>query len=211
METISTNDFDRLEKLLQTKRFKELTVDEKRWVKSQLSEDEYSSMNEMYLSLRSATQMDEIEPSENTKNRLDKALMAKHSKGVFQLRMPVYQTVAATIIFFFIGYAVHVFQPIQTKIVHTTSQVIKYVDRPVKEIQYVNIAVQKEEIKTENREGIPEKIQPIDINSELPELNSEYIRQQEIAMTNIERVLNESNGISMGSDTVLQKMLVTIY
>lgn len=212
METNSNNDFDRLEKLLQTKRFDELTIDEIHWVGSQLSEDEYSYMAEMYLSLKIATRMDEIEPSANIKNRLDKALMIKRSrKDVFQFKITVYQMVAVVVIFFFMGYCVHVFQPVQTKIVHTTSQVIKYVDRPVKEIRYVKISVPKEEMKTESREGIPKNTQPIEINSELSELNTEYIRQQEIALTNNESVLNEGNGISIGSDTVLQKMLVTIY
>jgi hypothetical protein len=30
-------------------------------------------------------------------------------------------------------------------------------------------------------------------------------------MTNIQRALNDKNGVSIGSDTVLQKMMVTVY
>jgi len=211
METTSNTDLDKLEEMLHNKMFDELSPADKQWVANRLSEEEYTSMSALYTVLKVQKQSIDIEPHEYIKNKLDKAFAAKAShKGVFRLNIPLYQTAAAAIIFFFVGSGVNVFQPEQTKVIHTTSQVIKYVDRPVKLIQYVKIPVQ---IKEKQKEKGNKVIQATDniVNSGIPEFNSEYLRQQEIAMTNINHVLNEQNGSSMGGDTVLQKMLVTVY
>jgi len=211
METLSNNNFDRLEKLLRAKRFDELNTVEKQWVNSLLSEEEYVSMSVLYTSLNDQKQGIYIEPQADTKVKLNKALAAKVKRpGVFQLKMPMYQSVAAVLIFFLVGYGVHVFQPEQTRIINTTSQVIKYVERPVKLIQYVKVLVYIKEKKKEKENNIIRVNDKI-VKPEMPEFNSEFIRQQEIFTTNFTKVFDENNGVSMSNDSLLQKMLVTIY
>lgn len=216
METISNTDFDRLEKLLCTKRFVELSVSEKQWVENILAEEEYTSMAALYISLSDHKHGIDIEPQAETKNKLNKALAIKVKRpGVFQLKMPMYQSVAAALIFFLVGFGINLSRPIETKIIHDTVQVIKYIPKtenknnmasetnklPKKQAQLKNSAPEPEAFPT---------LQPVDA-VDMPEANPEVIRQQEIAMTNINRVLNEKNGSSLEGDTVLQKMLVTVY
>jgi hypothetical protein len=215
METISNTNFDRLEKLLCTKRFDELSVAEKQWVESLLSEEEYASMSVLYTSLNDQKQSIGIEPQADTKVKLNKALAAKvQHPGMFQLKMPVYQSVAAALIFFLVGFAINQSRPVETKIVHDTVQVIKYISKPE---ATKNLAAESKHTKKRVKRviTIPEQEQVLATQSDnvvsLPESNPEFVRQQEIAMTNIKRVMNEKNGSSMGGDTVLQKMLVTVY
>jgi hypothetical protein len=215
METISNTDFDRLEKLLCTKRLDELSVAEKQWVVSILSEEEYASMSVLYTSLNDQRQSIGIEPQQETKNRLNKVFAAKVTHpSIFQLKMPVYQSVAAALILFLVGFGINFTRPVETKIVPNTVQVIKYINKPE---ATKNLAVESKHTKKRVKRviTIPKKEQFLTTQSDnavsITESNPEFVRQQEIAMTNIKRVLNEKNGISMGGDTVLQKMLVTVY
>ena len=215
METISNTDFDQLEKLLRTKRFNELSIAEKQWAESILSEEEYTTMSVLYTSLNGQKQCIVIEPQPETKDTLNKVLAAKvrHS-GMFQLKMPVYQSVAAALIFFIVGFGINLSRTVETKIIHDTVQVIKYISKPESIKKIVDESkLTKKRIKRVST--IPEQEQILTTQSDnavsIPESNPELIRQQEIAMTNINRVLNEKNGSSMGGDTLLQKMMVTIY
>jgi hypothetical protein len=215
METLSNTNFDRLEKLLCTKRFDELSIAEKQWVESLLSEEEYASMSVLYTSLNNEKQSIGIEPQADTKVKLNKALAAKvKHPGIFQLKMPVYQSVAAALIFFLVSFGINQSRTVETKIVHNTVQVIKYISKPE---ATKNLAAESKNTKKRAKRviTIPEQDQVLSTQSDIvvsiPESNPEFARQQEIAMTNIKRVMNEKNGSSMGADTVLQKMLVTVY
>ena len=130
METLSTINYDRLEELLRTKRFEELTADEKQWVAGLLSEEEYASMAALYTSMNEKQNM-EMSPRPEIKTRLDKALAAKVGRpGLFQLKIPVYQSVAAALIFFLVGFGINFTRPVETKIVRNTVHVIKYISKP---------------------------------------------------------------------------------
>ncbi|MFT3754118.1 MAG: hypothetical protein QM800_14990 [Paludibacter sp.] len=182
MENIENSDFEQLEKLFRNKQFEKVQ---------------------------------EIEPQPLTKTKLDKAFAARRKPTpFFQIKMPLYQSVAATLVFFFFGFALNQSKQVQTRIVHNRTEVIKYVDRPLKQIVYVTIPAKNKNRNTQLRPmaNTAPTIETIDENEiTIPESNPEILRQQEIAMTNINRALNEKNGSSMSGDTVLQKMMVTVY
>ena len=215
METISNTNFDQLEKLLRTKKFDELTTSEKQWAKTFLSEDEYTSMSVLYISIDNSKLEIELEPQLNRKIELNK-IFATQSKrsGLLQLKVPVYQSVAAAMIFFLIGFGMNFSIPLKPKVIHDTVQVIKYIKTKEKpKIMYVESSKQtKKTVKPIEKQTVPEPI--ITTQSEevisTSETNPEILRQQEITMTNINHILNEKNGTSMIGDTVLQKMLVTL-
>jgi len=128
---------------------------------------------------------EDIIPDSATKNKLDRALAIKRSKNsVFLLRIPLYHSVAVAVIFFILGFGLSFLRPaIPPEIVHTTTEVVKYVDRPVTEIRY---------IKT-------------------PVIHRVAIRDTSIAQNMEPNNINENLSISLQDDTILQKMLVTIY
>jgi len=213
METLSNTDFDRLEKLLRTKRLEELSTTEKQWIHTVISEEEYASMSGLYLMLNNSTQSLDLEPQPAIKSRLDGAWSAKYKHpGIFQIKLPAYQTVAAAMIFFLIGFAINWNRPVQPKIIRETVQVIKYISQPESTKVKQHEAPQLEQRKV-IQPTQPEPVQPIrdEVEHGLPELNPEFTRQQEITMANITHAMNEKVGSSIGSDTVLQKMLVRVY
>jgi hypothetical protein len=215
MENISTKDFEQLEKLLCSKQFEELNPSEKQWILNLISQEEYYRLRTLYQLTNHSTTKLEIEPQPATKARLDKALAAQRQPAkIYRVKIPVYQSVAAAILFFFVGLEINWSRPVQTKIVHNTTKVIKYVDRPVKQILYVNVPVKNEKKNNSPLQNVS-TTPATEVSDEkdiiIPESNPEVLRQQEIAMTNINHVLNEKNGSSMSGDTVLQKMMVTIY
>ena len=216
METLSNTDFERLEKLLYTKQFDNLSVSEKQWVESIFTKEEYASMWMFYSSLNKQNKSIDIEPQAETKEKLNRALVANVKRtSVFQIKMPMYQSVAAALIFFFVGFGINLSRPADTKIIHDTVQVIKYIIKtePTKNITLKVPKYGKTKIKQNVTIAEPEKLvaKQSEKVTTMPESNSEFIRQQEIAMTNLNRVLNEQSGCSMAGDTVLQKMMVTLY
>ena len=135
---------------------------------------------------------EEITPDNALKNKLDKALATKRSeKSFFALRIPSYQSVAAAAIFFALGLGTNFLRPaVSSKIVHTTTEVVKYVDKPV----------------------ITEIVKYVD----RPVVEVRYVKEPAIHDTRIAQNVmldndDESLGISLSEDTILQKMLVTIY
>ena len=213
METTSNTDLDKLEELLHNKKFDKLSPAEKQWVANRLSEEEYTSMSTFYAQIGSSKAGADIEPTENTKLKLNNAFNSKFRKpGVLNIKIPVYQSVAAALIFFLVGFGVNMSRPIKTKIVHNTVQVIKYLPSPQSHNYIAKVASKS----TKNNSRRKKLISPVNNfqtaeKITLSDTNPEVIRLQEIATTNINRVLNEQNGSSMGGDTVLQKMLVTVY
>lgn len=212
MENIANNDFDRLENLLRKKRFDQLTNEERQWVLKLITQDEYCRMSELHQITQSKAKSVEITPNPETGTHLRKALREQvRSKSVLLRRMPVYQSAAAAIVFLFIGMGIQQKRPSQTRIVQTTKEVIKYIDCPVKEIQYVTVRTKSKKVHPSAQRDNLTTVMQDSSEVTIPQLNPEILRQQEIAMNNLNRVLNEKNGSSMGGDTLLQKMMVTLY
>jgi len=203
--------FDTIEKLLQTKDHIELTHSEKEWVSKLVDEDEYTSMREFYVKVKDNRNI-EVDPSPNIKKRLDKAFFVyRKPSGLFLHRTPLYQSVAAAMLFFFVGFGINYFRESPVQVTHNTTEVIKYIDRPVKQIEYIKVYEKQaplvQEVKVKESETIykSEETNP-DFSTEI----SDYMSTSEIAMINFDQVLNETNGISIGSDTLIQKMLKDI-
>lgn len=141
---------------------------------------------------------EDIEPSGAVKNRLDKALRIKRKKDGFHI--PMYQSMAAAILFLLAGFGIgQLFERPQT-VVQRLVQVVKYVDRPIKEIQYIKVPASPAPILTSKAEFVAKDSVPVSTTYSSGE--------NDLAVADINRVLS---GISMGDDTVLQKMMVTIY
>lgn len=211
---MNTIDFNKTDKLIQFKNFEELPVNEREFILAQMTESEYCFMRELYLNTRTKNR-DEISPSPTMKMKLDKALaIQKRSTPVAKFRIPLYQVAAVALIFLVIGMGINYRQEAPAHIVTQKIREIKYIDRPVEKIRYITVPAK-----------FAQKVQPIKqptlqeniVDNDIPttefktEINPEISRQQEIAMTNIQRALNEKTGVSIGSDTVLQKMMVTVY
>ena len=218
METISTNDFDKLERLLTTKNFEELTLIEKQWVLAFMDEPEFYSMSLLYRGLeKNRENKKEIEPSPEIKNKLDFVLKKSKRGSVIgslnRYKIPVYQSVAVALVFFMIGFFANIYKS-KPIIVSNRVEVIKYVTKPAENnlnpvIKSGNIARKSVKKKLdENNSQEPKVANVLVINTSV---NPEITNQQEIAMNNVNKVLNENNGNSMGSDSILKKMLVTVY
>lgn len=137
---------------------------------------------------------EEIEPSASVKNRLDKAFRLKRKKT--GLQMPMYQSVAAAVLFLLAGVGVGRLFERPQPVVQRLVEVVKYVDRPVKEIQYIKVQVPSQPILATNAASVARDSVPV---------STVY---NDLAVADNNRV---QTGISMGDDTILQKMLVTIY
>lgn len=211
---MNDRNFEKIEQLLQTKEFPELTPAEKELVLAQISETDYSAMRELYTHTK-GTRPKEILPSPTLKRKLDKALAARKTRpAIVNLQVPLYQVAAVAMLCFIIGLTIPSTHETPAKIVTNTVREVKYINRPIEKIRYVAIPakfakklhpIEQAEPKvstTNDQTNYPEII---------PETNPEILRQQEIAMTNIQHALNEKSGVSMGGDTVLQKMMVTVY
>jgi len=219
MENISNTDFDKLEKLFKTRKFDQLTTIEKKWVLRILKEDEYTSLSELYISIKK-NKSEELEPNPEIKKRLDNAFVVTKKASVFSIlfrtKMPVYQSAAVALLFFSIGLFANLFQQ-KPLIVHDTLQVIKYIPKQV--IKEVRVPVAQQLPRSLHKTIVPATIPVVEkeiVDSKTETINTENInpfvaRQQEIAINNVQRVLEENNGISMGNDTVIRKMLVTVY
>ena len=219
METISTNDFDKLECSLKNKNFEELTLNEKQWILTFMDENEYNSMSLLYNGLEKSTEnKTEIEPSPEIKNKLD--LVLKKSKRVSvivslnRFKIPVYQSVAIALIFFMIGFFANIYKS-KPIIVSNRIEVIKYVTKPGENNSLHPViksgSIARKSIKKKlhgNNSHEPQVVNDLVINTSV---NPDIVNQQEIAMNNVNKVLNENNGNSMGSDSILKKMLVTVY
>jgi len=214
MESTSNTDLDKLEELLHNKKFDRLSSAEKQWVTNRLSEEEYTSMSTFYAQVEASKPGTDIEPKEDTKLKLNNTFNSKFGKpGVLNIKMPVYQSVAAALIFFLVGFGINLLRrPVETKIIHDTVQVIKYLPSPQSH-NYIAKVTSKSTKSNSRRKKSSNSVNNLQVVEKitLSDTNPEVVRLQEIATTNINRVLNEQNGSSMGGDTVLQKMLVTVY
>lgn len=137
---------------------------------------------------------EEIEPSSSVKSRLDKAFK-EHYHPRKEVRLPYLQSIAAAIMLLISGFGIgRLFDKPEPSVERIVQQV-KYIDRPVKEIQYIQVPVRNLAMKTSLSEN-----SPID--------SVKNVAANDLAVTD---VTDASYGISMGDDSLLQKMMVTIY
>ena len=218
MENISSNDFDSLEILLKNRSFEELDWHEKQWVLTIIIETEYYSMSEIYTTLKKESETRfEVEPFVETKNKLDSSFNIISKPNVFlslyHLKIPVYQSIGIALVCFTIGLfsTIYKMKPI---VIHDTVQVIKYISKPsyantLKPLRNFNNVLNKNHVKAIHKKTVAIENGADKIVNE--ETITEKSLQQGIAMQNINRVVNEKNGSSIEGDTILQKMLVTVY
>jgi len=211
---MNDNNFEKLERLLQTKEFLELTPAEKELILAQISETDYSVMRELYIHAK-ATRHEEIAPFLSIKEKLDKALTARKPSPLYvRTQLPLYQVAAVALLFLVVGLVINYTKETPIKVVTNTIREVKYINRPVKQVQYIVIPAKYAQ-KIQPIEEAKPQVSTNDNQTSYPEItgetNPEILRQQGIAITNIERILSEKNGISVGQDSLLQKMLATIY
>jgi hypothetical protein len=137
--------------------------------------------------------LEEIEPSTSVKTKLDEALKAKR-KRLQVVQLPFYQTVAAAVLCMFAGAGIGQLFDRPPMVVERIVQQVKMVDRPVKEIQYIRVP---EAMAAKKEESLKK--------DSLPNLKVYGSGENDLAVADVQR------GISMGDDTLLQKMMVTIY
>ena len=153
---------------------------------------------------------EEIVPGISIKNSLDKAWTAKNHKfSVFTTQIPFYQATAAAVVFLLIGFGISFLRPVPIETIYKTIETVQYIDRPVKQIEYVKVPVIK--YITKQKDSLVSADNPIENVIASQETNLESMRQNEIAMHNLNHILNEEQGISIADDTLIQKMLITIY
>jgi hypothetical protein len=137
---------------------------------------------------------EEIEPSTSVKSRLDKAFKA-HYFPRKEIRLPYLQSVAAAILLLISGIGIGRWFDKPEPTVERIVQQVKFIDRPVKEIRYIQVPVQNLAMKTSHSENSPND-------------SVKTVATNDLAVT---EVSDASYGISMGDDSLLQKMMVTIY
>ena len=156
----------------------------------------------------------EIVPPRALKEKLDKALAARRPAPIhFRTRLPLYQVAAVALVFLVMGLAINYTREVPIRVVTNTIREVRYINRPVRQVQYVTVPAKyaaKPQATEQVKPDVATNEDQISHPEIKPEINPDILRQQEIAMINIQRAL-EKNGASMGSDSVLQKMMVTIY
>ena len=222
MKEVSSNNFDKLEKLLRSKQFSELLSDDRQWVLQFLSEDEYGEMAAFYNILAgNAAQLGDIEPSTSSKRKLNAAFEKSCSRKkhkFFSLRVPAYQSIAACVIFFMLGLGTQFFirpEAIGVKNPETVVQNMMTQEEPgesteishEKNFETKTQDSDKKQIQSKSLKNLPTAITHDDLMQE----NHETTNLKALAEHNIQRVQKESSGRSLGSDSVIQILLSTIY
>lgn len=205
---------DHTEQLLRSKDFDALSAAERKSVLAEMSEDDYGYSRRMQKSFGPKPD-DELVPPAALKAKLDNRLVRKQrGTRVWQLRVPVYQSVAAAVVLFFIG--MHFNRPAEMpqRVVTQKVAVLKYIDRPVKEIRYVPIRQSATE-PVDNTRVDKELIAPqplVDKNEKKREsFDARVNTLPDMANNTTQTNTPETAGVSMGSDTVLRSMMVTVY
>jgi hypothetical protein len=209
MTNTNQTDIDPFERLCQTKSFYELNREERELVLSMVTEAEYHAMHEFHQNLQEQIP-EEITPTLLLKSKLDEALENKNRRrSLPQRRVPLLQSAAAAVLFFLMGLGASFLNERPAKIVHTTAEVIRYVDRPVKEIRYVSVPAKEEgKLASESEKSVQpspgEKMhfQKTEATEAYPDIQD----QQMMGMTDIAQY-----GLSMDKDTILRKMMLTMY
>lgn len=229
MEKQIIPDIEKVEQIIKGKNFNQLTNDEKALILSIISEKEYENYALFLRNLESSNNVEEIEPSSGLKDNLDNILSRQKKKGYIvpfiKRRTAWYQTIAAALLFFLLGYWVNLqtnnsqkSTDITQNIIHDTIEIVKTIQEPIakqtnlaannfsnkmsKKFQksnndtQTNIANENEDKKDEKRIDLPE--------------NHPTKLLADIAEKSLQLAMKEKNGESISGDTVLGKMLVTI-
>jgi hypothetical protein len=135
---------------------------------------------------------EEIEPSPSVKVRLDEAFKTKYHPRR-ELRLPYLQSVAAAVLLLVAGIGIGRWFDKPEATVERIVQQVRYVYRPVKEIQYIRV---------------PDRSLTATVESRLRDSLALDDAANDLAVA---EAGNASGSISMGDDSILQKMMVTIY
>jgi hypothetical protein len=162
-----------------------------------------------------ASRYEEIVPSHALKDKLNKTLATRRPAPIYvRTQLPLYQVAAVALLFLVVGLVINHTNEPSIKLVTNTIREVKYINRSVKQAEYIVIPAKYAQ-KTQPIEEAKPQVSTNDKQTNYPEItdetNPEILRQQEIVMSNIQRTLNEKNGISVGQDSLLQKMLVMVY
>lgn len=214
---LNNSDYEKLERLLRSISFSDLSKAEKTWVEQFMSETEYNQMASVFENISSQEPI-EIEPTFETKEKLDNAFL-KQKKSVFSKnKRLIFQLAAACILFFFIGFGTQHFTQPQIAEIRDTVRVLEYVyllEQSTKQLTTSSIdkkekakgvkQFQKKTATSKNRHEVAVAKETIQTT------NPETERLQELAKQSVKQSQQQVTGKSMEGDTVLQKLLVTIY
>ena len=136
MENIQIQALEKLEALLQSKSYEQLTQSEKQRASAVLTEDEYRNMHGFFRYFSAENTEAKISPNDLIKNRLDQRFESLKDKNapVCRRRVSLYQSVAAAAVCFVAGYflsfsveKINSSGKIVENMVRDTIQVIQYV------------------------------------------------------------------------------------
>lgn len=175
--------------------FEDLTSAEQKQVRDAMGEETYRAHRELHRHFTGLATTP-VEPLKATKEKLDTAFKARYttqtaqSSGIWPqiFRWRTLQVVAASLVLLTMGYSLSfVISPFR-KPSPAVREVIRYVDRPVREVEYRTVYVDR----------------PVKVYEKLP------ISDPTAVDTTDNLALNENQGVSMAGDTVLQALMVTL-
>lgn len=169
--------------------FDDLDSAEQKQVRDTLGEELYRAHRELHRNFAMQTKIAPIEPLKSTKDKLDASYKARHQ---FAMRPAISfrraMQVAAALLLIATGYSLSLIFSPTVETTPTVREVIRFVDRPVREVEYRTVYVDR----------------PVKVYEQLPTADSLPV---EIA-DNL--AVNENQGVSLAADTVLQALMVTL-
>ncbi len=140
MEKFELGNFDKMEFLLKSKSFDELTEAEKEFVCKNINCEEYDNLFYFYQNTNQVSANTLIEPDEEIKIALDKKFQEETTKPTipfFSRKLSVIKVAAVAIVCFMLGFGIKTIDTAKQKtetltdsIIHDTIQVIKYIQLP---------------------------------------------------------------------------------
>lgn len=141
MENFELGNFEKIELLLRSKSFDELSDAEKEFVCKSLSREEYEDLFYFYQNIYQAKMHTSIEPKMEIKTALDKQFESESTKSrnpFFSRKLSILKVAAVAAVCFVLGFGISSIDNITKdksenltdSIIHDTVQVIKYIQQP---------------------------------------------------------------------------------